>query len=170
VAVADIPADIDPDVPVGAGSPFAPGHRSRAGVPWSVLGVTSVGGAAGALARYGLGRAMPNGATGFPWTTLLVNVSGCLLIGVLMVLVSDVWPGRRLLRPFLGTGLLGGYTTFSTYVVDAQHLMIAGAAGTALAYLAGTLLTALTAVHAGMTATRVIVDRARRARRSREAR
>jgi CrcB protein len=169
VAVADIPADIDPGVPVGAGSPFAPGRRSRAGLPWSVLGVISVGGAVGALARYGLGRAMPSGATGFPWPTFLINVSGCLLIGVLMVLVSDVWPGRRLLRPFLGTGLLGGYTTFSTYVVDAQHLMIAGATGTALAYLAATVFAALTAVHAGMTVTRVAVDRVRRAHRSKEA-
>jgi CrcB protein len=86
-----------------------------------------------------------------------------------MVLVSDVWPGRRLLRPFLGTGLLGGYTTFSTYVVDAQHLMIAGATGTALAYLAATVFAALTAVHAGMTVTRVAVDRVRRAHRSKEA-
>jgi CrcB protein len=94
--------------------------------------------------------------------TFVINVSGCLLIGVLMVLVGDVWPGRRLLRPFLGTGLLGGYTTFSTYVVDVQHLVMAGAVGTALAYLTATLLAALAAVHAGMTVTRVVVDRARR--------
>jgi CrcB protein len=164
VSVADTPADIDPDSPAGVVSPFAVGRGSRAGVPWPVLGVIAVGGAAGALARYGLGQVAPSGATGFPWTTFIINVSGCLLIGVLMVLVSDVWPGRRLLRPFLGTGLLGGYTTFSTYVVDAQHLMIAGAAGTALAYLAGTLLAALTAVHVGMTVTRAAVDRARRSK------
>jgi CrcB protein len=170
VSVADIPADIDPDGPVGVGSPFAAGRGSRAGVPWPVLGVIAAGGAAGALARYGLGQAAPSGATGFPWTTFIINVSGCLLIGVLMVLVSDVWPGRRLLRPFLGTGLLGGYTTFSTYVVDAQHLMIAGAAGTALTYLAGTLLAALTAVQVGITVTRVGVDHVRRARRPKEAR
>jgi CrcB protein len=175
VAVADIPADIDPDVPAGVGSPFAAGRGSRAGVPWPVLGAIAAGGAAGALARYGLGSAMPSGATGFPWTTFIINVSGCLLIGVLMVLVGDVWPGRRLLRPFLGTGLLGGYTTFSTYVVDAQHLILRGATGTAVAYLAGTLPAALAAVYAGMTVTRVVVDRARRARahplgRSEEAR
>jgi CrcB protein len=170
VAVADIPADTDPDLPVGADSPFAAPGRSRPGVPWSVLGVISAGGAAGALARYGLGQALPGGVGGFPWVTFIINVSGCLLIGVLMVLVGDVWSGRRLLRPFLGTGLLGGYTTFSTYVVDAQHLINAGAVGTALAYVAGTLLAALAAVQAGMTVTRVVVTRAWRVRRSKEAR
>jgi CrcB protein len=163
VPVADIPADIDPDGAASVGSPFAAARRSRTAVPWSVLGAIAAGGAAGALARYALGNAVRSGATGFPWATFVINVSGCLLIGVLMVLVSDVWPGRRLLRPFLGTGLLGGYTTFSTYIVDAQHLFMTGAIGTALAYLAGTLVAALAAVHAGIAATRVVVDRARRA-------
>src|ERR687886_614869 len=71
-----------------------------------------------------------------PWAILSTNVSGCLLIGVLMVLVTEVWTTHRLLRPFLGTGVLGGYTTFSTYAVDAQHLIAAGAPRTALLYLA----------------------------------
>src|SRR5206468_23399 len=53
---------------------------------------------------------------------MAVNVLGCGLIGVLMVLVGELWTGRRLLRPFLGTGVLGGFTTFSTYAVDLQHL------------------------------------------------
>jgi CrcB protein len=161
--VGDIPADIDPDGPVRVGSPFAARRRPGGDVPWSVLAVISAGGAVGALARYGLGRIIDSGgATGFPWATFVINVSGCLLIGVLMVLVSDVWPGRRLVRPFLGTGLLGGYTTFSTYVVDAQHLMIAEHLGAALAYLVGTALAALAAVYAGVTGTRVVVERARR--------
>jgi CrcB protein len=187
VAVADIPADTHSDAPIGTDSPFSVGRRRGARVPWPVLGAISAGGAIGALARYGLGLvaphapphavphalphdALPDAVMSFPWGTFAVNASGCLLIGVLMVLVSDVWPGRRLLRPFLGTGLLGGYTTFSTYIVDVQHLIGAGAVGVALTYLAGTLLAALGAVHAGMTATRVFVERARRVRRSKEAR
>lgn len=144
--------------PVGAAeittSPFATGRRTRPRPPWAVLGVVAAGGVLGALARYGIGVAFPHPPRGFPWATFTINVSGCLLIGVLMVLVSDVWPGHRLLRPFLGTGLLGGYTTFSTYVVDVQHLLAAGAARTALAYLVGTLLAALVAVQVGMAATR----------------
>jgi fluoride exporter len=136
-------------------------------VPWPVLAAVSAGGVAGALARYGFGVAFPPAPAGFPWATFGVNVSGCLLIGVLMVLVADVWPTKRLLRPFLGTGLLGGYTTFSTYVVDIQHLLGAGAARTALVYLAGTLLAALAAVYAGITATRLTIDRIRHHRETR---
>jgi CrcB protein len=141
------------------GSPFATRRRTRARPPWAVLGVVAAGGVLGALARYGIGLAVPHQPAGFPWATFAINVSGCLLIGVLMVLVTDVWPGHRLLRPFLGTGLLGGYTTFSTYVVDVQHLLAAGAARTALAYLVGTLLAALVAVQIGMAAGRLFLRR-----------
>lgn len=116
----------------------------------SVLTAISFGGVLGALARYGLGEAFPH----WPWTTLVINATGCLLIGVLMVLVAEVWPARRLLRPFLGTGFLGGYTTFSTYVVDVQRLVSTGRAGVAVAYLAGTLLSALLAVYLGTVITR----------------
>lgn len=129
-----------------------------------VLAVISAGGVVGALARYGLGVALPHPRAGFPWATFGVNVSGCLLIGVLMVLVTDVWPTQRLVRPFLGTGVLGGYTTFSTYILDTQQLLAAGAARTALVYLAGTLLAALVAVQAGITAARLAVRSSRRHR------
>jgi fluoride exporter len=163
-------ADIDPDLAVAApagGSPFDTARRSRPAASWPVLGVVSAGGVAGALARYGLGVAFPPAPGGFPWATFGGNVSGCLLIGVLMVLVAEVWPTRRLLRPFLGTGLLGGYTTFSTYIVDIQHLLGAGAARTALVYLAGTLLAALAAVYAGITGARLTIDRIRHHRGTR---
>jgi CrcB protein len=138
--------------------PF-PATRPRVRPPWRVLGMVSAGGVLGAVARYGLGLAFPHRPAGFPWATFAVNVSGCLLIGVLMVLVTDVWPARPLLRAFLGTGLLGGYTTFSTYVVDTQHLLAAGAARAALAYLAGTLLAALVAVQTGAMLTRLVIHR-----------
>ncbi|MEN3307338.1 MAG: fluoride exporter [Micromonosporaceae bacterium] len=125
------------------------------GRPWTVLAVVSAGGALGSLARYGVGQAFPSRAAGFPWATFTVNVTGCLLIGALMVVVTDVWGGRRLVRPFLGVGVLGGYTTFSTYVVDVQRLVDRGAAGTGLLYLAGTLLAALLAVYAGSQLTQL---------------
>jgi CrcB protein len=86
-------------------------------------------------------------------------VSGCLLIGVLVVLVTEVWAAHRLLRPFLGTGLLGGYTTFSTYVVDARQIVAAGAPATAAAYLAGTLAAALLATYLGVLAARALTRR-----------
>lgn len=144
--------------------PFAAARRSRRGAQWPVLAVVGAGGVLGALARHGLGQAVPTGAGGFPWTTFAVNVSGCLLMGALMVVISDVWPARPLLRAFLGTGLLGGYTTFSTYIVEAQHLINRGAAGAALLYLAGTAVAALAAVAAGTLLTRLALRSRARAR------
>jgi CrcB protein len=121
-----------------------------------VLGVVSAGGALGALARYGLSVAWPHRPGTFPWATLVTNVTGCLLIGVLMVLVAEVWAAHRLLRPFLGTGILGGYTTFSTYTVDVRRLFAAGAPVTGLVYLLVTVVAALAAVYVGITMTRLV--------------
>jgi CrcB protein len=124
-----------------------------------VLAVVASGGVLGALGRYGLGVALRSGERGFPWATFTINVSGCLFIGVLIVLVTEVWAAHRLLRPFLGTGLLGGYTTFSTYVVDTRRLLDLGAAGTALTYLFGTLAAALLATFLGVLGTRALTRR-----------
>jgi CrcB protein len=141
----------DPDVDLRVEQQRVELRRAR----WAVLGVISAGGVLGALARYGLALAWPHRIGQFPWATFVTNVSGCLLIGALMVLITEVWSAHRLLRPFLGVGVLGGYTTFSTYTVDIQQLVAAGAARTGLLYLAGTLLAALAAVYAGITATRL---------------
>lgn len=127
----------------------------------AVLAAIAVGGALGASARYGVGLALPHRADAWPWATLLVNVSGCLAIGVLMVLITEVWVAHRLVRPFLGVGLLGGYTTFSTYAGEAQQLILAGRPGPALGYLAATVVAALAAIAAGMAATRAVAVRTR---------
>jgi CrcB protein len=119
----------------------------------------SAGGVLGALARYGLTVLLPHRAGEFAWSTLITNVSGCLLMGVLMVVVTEVYPGRLLLRPFLGVGVLGGYTTFSTYVVDVGRNATAGAAATGLAYLFVTLAGALAAVWVGASGTAWAVAR-----------
>ena len=140
------------DLPVDLSAPRRRWELHRA--PWAVLAAVSAGGVVGACARHALGLAWPHRPGEFPWATFVINVSGCLLIGVLMVLITEVWSAHRLLRPFLGVGVLGGYTTFSTYVVDIQRLIAAGAARTALLYLAGTALAALAAVYAGITLTR----------------
>jgi CrcB protein len=119
-----------------------------------VLAVIAVGGAIGALARYGIGVAWPTPASGFPKATLTINVTGCAAIGVLMVLITEVWAAHRLVRPFAGTGVLGGYTTFSTYAVDTERLMNGGAARTGLLYLAVTPVAALAAVYIAVVITR----------------
>ncbi len=128
-------------------------------VPWAVLTVISVGGGLGGLARHGLGAWFPGTPGAFPWTTFAVNVSGCALIGVLMVLVTEIWPDRRLLRPFLGVGVLGGYTTFSLHMVEAYQLVGTGAVGTAAAYLVGTAVAGLVAVGVASVVTGRLVRR-----------
>lgn len=133
-----------------------------------VVAVVAAGGALGSLARFGVSEALPSSAGGFPWATFVVNVSGCFLLGLLMVLVLDVWPSYRLLRPFLGVGVLGGYTTFSTYALEARHLMVSGQPLTAFGYVGGSLLAGLLAVAVGVATMRGFVVRSedRRRRRS----
>ncbi|MER5989990.1 fluoride efflux transporter CrcB [Streptomyces viridosporus] len=121
------------------------------------LAVIAVGGALGSCARYAAGSLWPTDKTAFPWTTLGVNAVGCLIIGVFLVVITEVFTAHPLLRPFFGTGVLGGFTTFSTYCVDIERLVRADRAGAALAYLAVTVVVALAAAKIGMVATRRIL-------------
>jgi CrcB protein len=115
-----------------------------------VLAAIAAGGALGSVARYALARALPHPDPGsFAWATFLANVSGCLLIGVLMWLILEVWGASRYVRPFLGIGVLGGYTTFSTYAVEAQGMARAGMWGTAGLYVVTSVLLGLVAVRVG---------------------
>ncbi|MFI0235332.1 fluoride efflux transporter CrcB [Streptomyces sp. NPDC016845] len=129
--------------------------------PWRgqgpVIAVVALGGALGASARYGASLLWPTATGAFPWTTLAVNAVGCAVMGVFMVVISEVRPTHRLVRPFFGTGVLGGFTTFSTYAVDIRQLTDLGEARTALGYLALTLCVALAAVGAGAGLTRRVV-------------
>ncbi len=127
--------------------------------PWDVLAAVAAGGAIGAFARFSVGLAWPTPAGGFPKATLFINVLGCALIGVLMVLITQGLATHRLARPFLGTGVLGGFTTFSTYAVDIERLVDAGEARTGLLYLVVTPLAALAAVWLAVVITRQAVRR-----------
>ncbi|MBM0234615.1 CrcB family protein [Micromonospora sp. STR1_7] len=145
----------DPDVDLRV-----PADRGELTVrPVTVLATIAAGGVLGALARAGLQHVVPHAPTGFPWATFGINLSGCLLIGVLMAALGHLGGGHPLARPFLGVGVLGGFTTFSTYAVDVQQALVAGARGTALAYLAATVLGALVAVGLGDAATTGLVRR-----------
>jgi CrcB protein len=149
------PLPIDSDVDVSV--PQQTGELDRA--PWSVLSAIAVGGAIGAVARYGLQVAFPTRPAGFPWATFAINVVGCLFIGVVAVLALRALPHRPLVRPFFGVGILGGFTTFSTYVVDISHLFDQRSFVVAGAYLAGTLVAALVAAQAGIVVTERLVAR-----------
>lgn len=119
-----------------------------------MVAVVVLGGVLGASARYGAGLLWPTAPTAFPWTTLVVNVVGCAVIGAFLVQITEGRTPHPLLRPFFGTGVLGGFTTFSTYTVDVQRLVDRGYAARGLAYLAVTLLAALAAVWAASALTR----------------
>ncbi|MGW4753592.1 fluoride efflux transporter CrcB [Streptomyces chartreusis] len=122
-----------------------------------VVAVVAAGGALGATARYALALWWPVQPGGFPWATFWTNVVGCAVIGVFMVIITEVSAAHRLVRPFFGTGVLGGFTTFSTYAVDIQRLVDDGHPRTGLAYLATTLVAALTAVWLASAATRRVL-------------
>jgi CrcB protein len=134
---------------------------------WDVLVVIAVGGALGSAGRWAVAEAMPTAAGRIPWATFTVNVSGCLLLGALMVVVNDALPPSRYVRPFLGVGVLGGFTTFSTSMLDTRHLLVSGPPLGAALYLFGSLACGLVAVWGGIVLTRWAIAAARGRRRRR---
>lgn len=136
-----------------AARPFdtAPGRRPtrRRRQVGPVLAV-AVGGALGGCARYGVDMLLPTLNGGLPWGTLSVNVVGAFLLALLLILVLEVWPPTRYVRPFLAVGMLGSFTTFSTLMVDVDQLFAAGNHTTATAYLAASLAAGLAATSLGL--------------------
>lgn len=126
-----------------------------------VLAVIAAGGVVGSLARWGIASALPHHGTAYPWATFLENVTGCLLLGVLMWFVVEVWIVGRYVRPFLGVGVLGGFTTFSTFSVETTGLLRDGAVGTAALYVVGSVLAGLLAVRLGRVLAAAAVPRRR---------
>ncbi len=119
------------------------------GLSATTLAAVFVGGALGTVARYLLAAHHPVAAGGFPWVTLLVNLSGSFAIGLLIPVTEQLSPRFHLLRPVLIIGFLGGWTTYSTLAVDATLLAKHGDLGMALAYLAATVAGGLVLVVAG---------------------
>lgn len=165
---------IDPDVDVTAdpatGRRVWPHRRRRSRRRHRyVLASVAAGGALGTAARYGLETAFPTDLAHFPWTTLWINLAGCLLLGVVLYIVFE----RRLpsprLRPFLAIGVLGGFTTFSTFAVEVAQ-RAPDHARIAVAYLAVSLVGGPLAVLAGSAAVRRIYAMPSRTSRRRSSR
>ncbi|MCB9914335.1 MAG: fluoride efflux transporter CrcB [Planctomycetes bacterium] len=115
----------------------------------SRLAVIALGGALGAVARYGLSGWVQHRTTSdVPWGTLSVNVLGCLVLGALMSYAKDRPVGEEL-QFFLRVGLLGAFTTFSTFGYEVVELFGAGHPRAALVALFGNLLLGGLAVLAG---------------------
>ena len=113
-------------------------------------------GALGALARYGLdgvvSRRLP---TSFPWGTFVVNISGALVLGFLITLMTEQLTTSPWLRSALTIGFLGAYTTFSTLSFETYRLLEDGAYGLALANTIGSLAAGLGAVYMGVVVGRL---------------
>lgn len=120
-------------------------RRSRA----EVLFVIAVGGMLGASARYGLARLVPTHGGGFPWATFLTNLSGTFVLGWLLALLER-FPQGRLIRSFVATGIIGAFTTMSTYAVETAMLIARGQWVTAFAYGLGSLGCGLALCYTGI--------------------
>ncbi len=118
------------------------------------IAAIAVGGSLGTLARYGVERTLAVPGTAFPWPTFVVNVTGSFLLGVVVTLVVERWPPTRFVRPFAAIGFCGGFTTFSTMVVEAAQRGQHGRVGLAAGYLAASLAAGVVASVLGMATAR----------------
>ena len=121
-----------------------------------VLGAIALGGALGAPARYGVAQLVHVAPDTFPWATFWTNVSGSFALGLILALVLERFPPTRYLRPFVATGFLGAYTTYSTFAVESVLLVKHDHPSVAIAYVASSLVTGFVVVWAGMWVARVV--------------
>ena len=130
--------------------------KRSAGPRPRVLAAVAVGGTLGAPARYGVAQLIHVAPGSFPWATFWTNVTGSLVLGAILVLIVERFPPSRYVRPFLATGFLGAYTTFSTFAVETDVLFKDGHAATALTYAGASLIAGLAAVWLGMVVARLV--------------
>lgn len=131
-------------------------HRRGLAAEAPVVAGIAAGGIAGALARALVAHAWPVPAGSFPASTLVINTSGSLLLAFLLVLAAERFPRSRMVRPVLGTGVMGAYTTFSTMVVEVDQLARSGHGTLAAGYLLASLGAGVAAVVAGFAAGRAV--------------
>ncbi|MEX2106782.1 MAG: fluoride efflux transporter CrcB [Solirubrobacterales bacterium] len=118
------------------------------------LAAIYAGGVVGALARVGLAEAAPHGAAAWPWATFAANMAGALLLGYFVTRLQERLPPSSYRRPFLGTGLCGALTTFSTLQLELFDMLEAGRLGLSAAYVAATLAGGFACVHLATAAVR----------------
>ncbi|TRB09563.1 fluoride efflux transporter CrcB [Agrobacterium tumefaciens] len=115
------------------------------------IALVAAGGAIGSVFRYLVGVwSVRLAGLNFPWGTLAVNVAGSFLIGLLVELVARRLNASMEMRLFLVTGVLGGFTTFSSFSLDAVSLFERGALGLSAVYVLASLAVSIAAVFAGL--------------------
>jgi CrcB protein len=149
---------IDPDIE--SDSPGTAGERGASRwprlSPW-VLAAVFGGGIAGGLARYGIECAIATSFERFPWDDFIVNLSGAFGLAVLLVLALEWAPALRQLRPAIGTGFFGAFTTFSSLAVGIDRFVSHGRPVLAVTYGAGSIVGGLAAASLGLVVGRAIV-------------
>ena len=117
----------------------------------------AIGGALGAVSRYALSSQITHWTgTGFPWSILIVNVLGCFAMGVIAELAALTWNMSPELRAFLTTGILGGFTTFSAFALDAAVLTERGDLAGAAFYVSSSVVGSIAALFAGLAIVRAL--------------
>jgi CrcB protein len=165
----DTVVPIDPDLaPAPARAPAGSGARRRRArrrrAQPAVLALVALGGIGGATARYGIVEALPQAAGEFPWATFWTNVAGSFLLGLSMILLLERFPSSRYLRLFLATGVLGSFTTMSTFLDETVLLAKDGHAAVAASYCAATVVVGVTVAYGGIVAARLMPVARRRGR------
>lgn len=122
---------------------------------WGENLALAIGGAfVGTFIREGLELTFPAGSGAWPWTTFLINLSGAFILGTLLGFLSgrgEDHGRRRRIRLFAGTGVLGGYTTYSTFMLEVVKLGQVGAVWVSAAYLLGSIFLGLVFAGLGLT-------------------
>ncbi len=124
---------------------------------FGVLLSVALGGAIGSLLRYFVASAIQTPATaGFPWGIFLVNISGGFIMGVVVEMAALKMQFSPEIRAFLTVGILGGYTTFSTFSLDSVLLLQRGAYASAALYIVGSAVLSIAALFAGLFVVRAL--------------
>ncbi|MBK5333435.1 MAG: fluoride efflux transporter CrcB [Ilumatobacteraceae bacterium] len=154
---------IDPDLsPSDPGEPVVGRSRRSARRRFGraqpdVLAVIAIGGMLGAAARFKLAEALPTNPGHFPWATFWTNLSGSFVLGFLLIVLLERFPPTRYVRPFVATGILGAYTTMSTFTVETALLIKDDHAATAVLYGLGSVAAGVFLAYAGIAIARLTV-------------
>lgn len=144
------------------GSPVDPGHAGqsnrndrrrrprRSGPNAAMMIAIGIGGVIGALSRYVLEQTFPPQTGHIPWVVFVINVTGSALLGLLLVILVEQFSRARLARLVMGTGIIGAYTTFSTFMVGAVDVARSGHVATAAVYVVLSIVCGLGAVAGGI--------------------
>jgi CrcB protein len=136
---------------------YNPRRMPSAAFDWREIAAIFAGGVTGALARAGVAEALPVHPGQWPWATFAVNVAGAFLLGLFVTRLQERLPLSAYRRPFLGTGVCGALTTFSTLQLELLRMLDRGDAGLAVTY-------AVASVVAGFLAVALATNLVRRAK------